>query len=97
MRAYCPRAAIGRPLLQRLFAFQSPSVVLFSVQQRKAAAMRSVHPRPSYGDSDGDIPDTHEADPAIRAIRILRNPVSCNERPVLPGKYGEEILADSAD
>jgi acid phosphatase (class B) len=84
-------------LLQRLFAFPSPPVVLFTAQQPKTAAIRSVHPRLSYGDSDGDIADSHEADPAIRAIRIMRSPVSYNERPVLPGKYSEEILANSAD
>jgi acid phosphatase class B len=56
-----------------------------------------VHPALSYGDSDGDIEDTHEADPAIRAIRVIRSPVSYNDRPTLPGKYGEEILANSAD
>jgi hypothetical protein len=31
------------------------------------------------------------------AIRIIRSPVSYNERPFQPGKYGEEILANSAD
>jgi acid phosphatase (class B) len=84
-------------LLQRLFAFPSPPVVLFTAQQPKTAAIRSVHPRLSYGDSDGDIADTHQADPRIRAIRIQRSPVSYNDRPVAPGKFGEEILADSAD
>jgi len=84
-------------LLQRLFAFPSPPVVLFTAQAPKTEAIRSVHPKLSYGDSDGDIADTHEADPAIRAIRIMRSPVSYNERPVLPGKFGEEILANSAD
>jgi len=34
---------------------------------------------------------------AIRAVRIIRSPVSYNERPFQPGKYGEEILANSAD
>jgi acid phosphatase (class B) len=84
-------------LLQRLFAFPSPPVVLFTAQQPKTAAIRSVHPRLSYGDSDGDIADTHQADPRIRAIRIQRSPVSYNDRPVAPGKFGEEILANSAD
>ena len=56
-----------------------------------------MHPALSYGDSDGDIADTHEADPAIRAIRIIRSPVSYNERLTTPGRYGEEILAHSAD
>ena len=66
-------------------------------RQPKTEAIRSVHPAVSYGDSDGDIADTHAADPSIRAIRIIRSPVSYNERPFQPGKYGEEILANSAD
>jgi acid phosphatase (class B) len=84
-------------LLQRLFAFPSPPRVLFTAQRPKTEAIRSAHPALSYGDSDGDIEDTHAADPAIRAIRVIRSPVSYNERPTLPGKYGEEILANSAD
>ena len=71
--------------------------MIFTAQQPKTEAIRSVHPALSYGDSDGDIADTHEADPAIRAIRIIRSPVSYNERPTTPGRYGEEILANSAD
>jgi acid phosphatase (class B) len=84
-------------LLQRLFALPSPPRVIFTAQQPKTEAIRSVHPALSYGDSDCDIADTHEADPAIRAIRIIRSPVSYNERPTTPGRYGEEILTDSAD
>jgi len=45
----------------------------------------------------GDIETTHAADPAVRAVRIIRSPVSYIERPFLPGKFGEEILANSAD
>ena len=84
-------------LLQRLFAFSSPPTVLFTAQQPKTGAIRSVHPALSYGDSDGDIANTQEADSSIRAIRIIRSPVSYNLGSVLPGKYGEEILANSAD
>lgn len=84
-------------LLQRLFGFPAPPTVLFTAQTPKTEAIRSVHPAVSYGDSDGDIADTHAADPSIRAIRIIRSPVSYNERPFQPGKYGEEILANSAD
>lgn len=84
-------------LLQRLFAFPAPPTVLFTAQAPKTEAIRSVHPAVSYGDSDGDIADTREADPAIRAVRIIRSPVSYNERPFQAGKYGEEILANSAD
>ena len=75
----------------------SPRRVIFTSQQPKMEAIRSVHPALSYGDSDGDIADTHEADPAIRANRMIRSPVSNNERPTTPGEYGEEILANSAD
>lgn len=84
-------------LLMRLFGLSTPPTVLFTAQRPKTEAIRSVHPILSYGDSDGDIADTHEADPAIRAIRIIRSPVSYNERPFSPGRYGEEILANSAD
>ena len=84
-------------LLQRLFALPAPPMVLFTAQAPKTEAIRSVHPAVSYGDSDADIADTHAADPSIRAIRIIRSPVSYNERPFQPGKYGEEILANSAD
>ena len=84
-------------LLRRLFGFTAPPTVLFTAQAPKTEAIRSVHPAVSYGDSDGDIADTHAADPFIRAIRIIRSPVSYNERPFQPGKYGEEILANSAD
>jgi acid phosphatase (class B) len=84
-------------LLQRLFALPAPPQVLFTAQAPKTEAIRGVHPAVSYGDSDGDIVDTREADPGIRAIRIIRSPVSYNERPFTPGKYGEEILANSAD
>jgi acid phosphatase (class B) len=84
-------------LLQRLFAFPAPPTVLFTAQAPKTEAIRSVHPAVSYGDSDADIADTHAADPSIRAIRIIRSPVSYNERPFRPGKYGEEVLANSAD
>jgi acid phosphatase class B len=71
-------------------------VVIFTAQQPKTEAIRSVHPALSYGDSDGDIADTHAADPAIRAVRVIRSPVSYNERPTTPGRYGEDILAGSA-
>ncbi|HUR95782.1 MAG TPA: HAD family acid phosphatase [Gemmatimonadales bacterium] len=84
-------------LLQRLFGLAAPPAVFYTAQQPKTDAIRAVHPAVSYGDSDADIADTHAADPAIRAVRILRSPVSYNERPTTPGKYGEEILANSAD
>lgn len=73
-------------LLQRLFAFPSPPKVLFTAQQPKTGAIRSVHPALSYGDSDGDIANTHEADPSIRAIRIIRSPVSYNLGLGAPGQ-----------
>src|SRR6476661_5443717 len=51
-----------RPGYPRLFAFPAPPTVLFTAQQPKTEGIRSVHPVLSY-DSDGDIEDTHEADP----------------------------------
>jgi acid phosphatase class B len=78
-------------------AFLSPPTVLFTPPHPKTEAIHSVHPALSYGDSDGDIEDSRAADPAIRPVRIIRTPVSCNERRFLPGKFGEEMLANPAD
>jgi acid phosphatase class B len=90
-------ARFSKPKRIAGFAFPAPPMVLFTAQAPKTEAIRSVHPAVSYGDSDGDIADTRAADPSIRAIRIIRSPVSYNERPFQPGRYGEEILANSAD
>jgi len=84
-------------LLMRLFGFEQPPRVIFTVQKRKTDAIRSARPAVSYGDSDGDIADTRKADSTIRAIRILRSPYSYNLQTPTPGKYGEEVLAGSAD
>ena len=84
-------------LLMRLFGFDQPPTVIFTAQKPKTEAIRSVKPALSYGDSDGDIADTRQADSTIRAIRILRSPYSYNLQKPVPGKYGEEILAGSAD
>jgi HAD superfamily phosphatase (TIGR01672 family) len=84
-------------LLMRLFGFVQPPKVIFTAQKPKTAAIRSVRPAISYGDSDGDIADTHKADSTIRAIRILRSPYSYNLQTPVPGKFGEEILAGSTD
>jgi acid phosphatase (class B) len=84
-------------LLMRLFGFDGPPTVIFTVQKPKTEAIRSAKPAISYGDSDGDIADTREADSTIRAIRILRSPHSYNLLAPAPGNYGEEILAGSAD
>ncbi|MEP6573648.1 MAG: HAD family acid phosphatase [Gemmatimonadota bacterium] len=84
-------------LLMRLFGLATPPTVIFTSQLPKTAAIRELHPALSYGDADGDIADTHAADPRIRAIRILRTPHSSNDRMPDPGKFDEEILAGSAD
>jgi HAD superfamily phosphatase (TIGR01672 family) len=84
-------------LLMRLFGFDRPPTVIFTAQKPKTEAIRSAKPALSYGDSDGDIADTRQADSTIRAIRILRSPHSYNLQTPVPGKYGEEVLAGSAD
>jgi acid phosphatase class B len=63
---------------------------------RRAPSARCVS-GVSYGDSDGDLADAHEADPAIRTVRFMRSPVSDNQPPVAPGRYGEDCLASSTD
>jgi HAD superfamily phosphatase (TIGR01672 family) len=92
-----PASETTSVLLMRLFGFAGPPKVIFTAQAPKTAAIRQVRPALSYGDSDGDIRDTHEADPAIRAIRILRSQYSYNLVLPVPGKFGEEVLAGSAD
>src|SRR5207249_8272135 len=77
-------------LLMRLFGFDRPPAVIFTAQKPKTEAIRSAKPALSYGDSDGDIADTRQADSTIRAIRILRSPHSYNLQTPVPGKYGEE-------
>jgi acid phosphatase (class B) len=84
-------------LLMRLFGFDQPPTVIFTAQKPKTDAIRSTRPSISYGDSDGDIADTRQADSTIRAIRILRSRYSYNLVIPVPGKFGEEILAGSAD
>jgi acid phosphatase (class B) len=84
-------------LLMRLFGFDQPPKVIFTAQKPKTEAIRSARPAVSYGDSDGDIADTKQADSTIRAIRILRSPYSYNLQRPVPGKFGEEILEGSAD
>jgi len=48
-----------------------------------------------YGDSDSDISDAQEAN--IKPIRVQRNPKSNYDEKYNPGKFGEEILEDTAD
>jgi HAD superfamily phosphatase (TIGR01672 family) len=84
-------------LMQKLFRMPTTPTVLFTDQKPKVDAIRSLHPRISYGDSDGDIKDTWAADSTIRAIRIVRGRYSSNPSPHEPGSQGEEILENSAD
>jgi HAD superfamily phosphatase (TIGR01672 family) len=91
-----PSDKTGR-LLMRLFGFERAPKVIFTAQKPKTDAIRSARPAVSYGDSDGDIADTRKADSTIRPIRILRSPYSYNLQTPAPGKYGEEVLAGSAD
>ncbi|MHC4548250.1 MAG: HAD family acid phosphatase [Planctomycetota bacterium] len=79
-------------LLRRTFDVDA-SPVIFMGPRSKAIAIRSHGISLYYGDSDSDIQAAHEA--GIRAIRLLRSPMSNHPRPPRPGAFGEEILADS--
>ncbi len=49
-----------------------------------------------YGDSDSDIGYAAAVTKKhVRAIRVERSPLSTNKTGYNPGKYGEEVLADS--
>lgn len=87
-------------LLARTFHLRAVPVVRFTNLKDKVAAIAAERPAISYGDSDSDIEDTMKAAARmpggmIRAVRIVRSPLSSNTGPQTPGKFGEEILADS--
>lgn len=46
-----------------------------------------------YGDSDSDIFEANEV--GIRAIRVMRSPLSSNKSKYHPGMYGEAVLENS--
>jgi acid phosphatase (class B) len=81
--------------LQKLFRMPYAPQVVFTNQKPKVDAIRALHPKISYGDSDGDIKDTWAADSTIRAIRVMRTAFSSNPSASKPGSQGEEILVDS--
>ena len=84
-------------LLQKLFRMPYAPQVVYTNQKPKVDAIRALHPRISYGDSDGDIKDSWAADSTIRCIRVVRGRYSSNPSPHEPGSQGEEILENSAD
>jgi hypothetical protein len=84
-----PLGKAARGLLQRSLTFPS--------QAPATDAISPVHLPASGGSSDEELAGSHEADSTIRTVRTIRGFVGCTERPRLPGRQGEEILADFAD
>ena len=80
-------------LLNRTFGLDSPPVI-FMGGRSKSIPIREHGIVLYYGDADTDIAEALEA--GIRAIRILRSPVSIDPRKLQPGRYGEAVLEGSA-
>ena len=72
----------------------SPKAI-FTGYVTKAKFIKENNVKIYYGDSDSDITEARDA--GIRAIRFMRSPLSTNKGKYNPGKYGEEVLENSAD
>jgi len=80
-------------ILTNTFNLPDNPSVIFSGSTSKAIYIKNNAISLFYGDSDGDISAAHDA--GIRAIRVLRPVLSTNARIPNPGKFNEEILAES--
>ncbi|MBD3161772.1 MAG: acid phosphatase AphA [Candidatus Eisenbacteria bacterium] len=84
------------PLTQRLnelFGLDNEHPVAFTNHEEKTDYIRERRIALYYGDSDGDMRDAKAA--GIRAIRVVRSPLSTNPSPNNDGTLGEEVLFDS--
>ena len=81
--------------LTNTFNLPDNAPVIFTGRDPKSGPIKAHGISLFYGDSDGDISAAHQA--GIRAIRILRSPLSTNSRLPVPGKFKEEILEDSTN
>ncbi len=79
--------------LNRIFELHNRHPVVFTNLGQKTEALRMRNIKVYYGDSDGDIKDAKEA--GIRAIRVVRSPLSTNPSATHDGAFGEEVLFNS--
>ncbi|WP_136525260.1 HAD family acid phosphatase [Geomonas ferrireducens] len=91
---YDDDAEVIRKRLNRLFALSSQ--VFCTNEQSKTPYLEKTGARIYYGDADTDIEYSMQVKgDKVRPIRVERSRMSTNKGGYHPGKYGEEILADS--
>lgn len=81
-------------VLSKHFKLNPKKMLYFSNRKTKSPFIKKLNIKLFYGDSDSDITSAKQA--GIRAIRILRSPLSTYKRKFSLGKFQEEILKDSA-
>lgn len=81
--------------LHKAFNLKNQPKAIFTGYITKAKFIKEKKVEIYYGDSDSDITEAWDA--GIRAIRFERSPLSTNKGKYNPGKFGEAILANSAD
>lgn len=81
-------------ILAKHFKLSEKNLLYFSNRKTKAPFIKQLNIKLFYGDSDSDITSAKEA--GIRAIRVLRSPLSTYTKKLSLGKFDEEILKNSA-
>lgn len=81
-------------LLGYTFGIPEPNPVIFVGHTGKTRDLRRLGIVVYYGDADSDVEDARKA--GVRAIRLLRSPLSNNPSDARPGHFGEEVLENSA-
>lgn len=81
-------------ILAKHFKLNPKKLLYFSNRKTKTPFIKKLKIKLFYGDSDSDISSAIKAN--IRAIRILRFPLSNYKKKFSLGKFKEEILKNSA-
>lgn len=81
-------------ILAKHFKLAPEKLLYFSNRKTKAPFIKKLKIKLFYGDSDSDITSARKA--GVRAIRVLRSPLSTYKTNLFLGKFKEEILKNSA-
>ncbi len=91
---YDDDAEVIQKRMNRLFTLSSQ--VFCTNERSKTPYLEKTGARIYYGDADTDIEYSMQVkDGKVRPIRVERSRMSTNKGGYHPGKYGEEVLADS--
>ncbi|NLM16899.1 MAG: acid phosphatase AphA [Candidatus Riflebacteria bacterium] len=80
-------------ILHRTFNLKNQPPVIFSGKTPKSEFITKHGISIFYGDADSDVQAAFEA--GIRAIRVMRSPISTNYGKYQPGHFGEFVLENS--